>query len=94
MRIQVTTDQLRLNLIQAIGQDKRSEGYMHQVGAAIWPQHRPDILGGTNWELLDWAAITGLPTECQAAIHDAVDDAKVKYNLRPHHFLGGSATAL
>ena len=94
MRIQVNTDQLRLHLIQAIGQDPRSEGFMHQVGAAIWPQHRPDILTGANWELLEWPAISGLRTECQAAIHDAVDDAKAKYSLRPPHFLGGSATAL
>jgi len=94
MRIQVTTDQLRLYLIQAIGQDQRSEGYMHQVGAAIWPQHRPDILTGANWGLLEWPAITVLPEECQAAIYDAVNDAKVKYSLRSTHFLGGSATPL
>lgn len=94
MRIQVTPDQLRLHLIQAIGQDHRSEGCMHQVGAAIWPQHRPDIFTGANWELLEWPAISGLPTECQAAIHDAVDEAKAKYSLRTSHFLGGSATAV
>ncbi|UCU97891.1 hypothetical protein [Acidovorax radicis] len=94
MRIQVTTDQLRQHLIQAIGQDQRSEGHMSQVGAAIWPQHRPDIFTGANWELLDWPAITKLPEACQGAIYDAVADAKAKYSLHTTNFLGSSAAAL
>ncbi len=71
-------------------QDDRTKDCMPLIGAALIIRHRPDVLVGPNWELVIWSAIKSLPLECQAAILDAVDEAKVEYRL-PSQFLGSSA---
>ena len=93
MRTKVTTDQLRLYLIQAIALDPRSDGYMHEISGAIWIEIRTDLHNGANWELLMVPAFTRLTPDCQAAVLDAVNDLQTKYSLQATHFLGGSARA-
>lgn len=82
MVILVTAYQLRIYLIQAIGQDPRPHRWVYEVSAAIWPQPYPGPRGEVNWDLMRWAAIARLPSDCQAAIWDAVESAKAKYRLR------------
>ncbi|MFN3437774.1 MAG: hypothetical protein ACK41V_08790 [Acidovorax sp.] len=90
MPTQITSNHLRDKLIHTLGEDDRTEGRMPQIAAAIIIQERPDLLTGPNWDLLIWSAINGLPPECQAAILDAVSEAKVEYRI-PAHVLGSSA---
>lgn len=90
MPTQVTSNHLRDKLIHTLGEDDRTKDWMPQIAAAIIIQDRPDLLAGANWDLVVWSAIKGLPPECQAAILDAVSDAKVEYRL-PAHVLGSSA---
>lgn len=93
MRTQVTADQIRLHIVQAVALDQRSKGYMHEISGTIWIEHRTDLHNGANWELLMVPALTKLPPDCQAAILDAVSDLQTKYSLQATHFLGGSARA-
>ncbi len=90
MSTQITSNHLRDKLIQTVGEDDRAKGWMHQITGAIIIQDRPDLLTGPNWDLVVWSAIEGLPPECQAAILDAVNEAKVEHRL-PAHVLGSSA---